>query len=159
MSVGIALSEAEKRQARRVMSEQSMAKMKPPALMNSEANKAFNETRKELQADYEGTLLMLTTDVNRLLHALKDVCMRKGLNPGDEYDAACKAIVVPTEVERQLELRKAVEAEKAMKKGDKDIPGQQKIPGTAPGGKKNKHDDGSTAEAASEVKTSKVKEK
>jgi hypothetical protein len=145
-SAGVALNELERRQTTRQINETSMLNMRHPALVSDEAVKAYIEARKRFRKSYDDTLLMLTTDVNRLLWALKEVCMATGRQPYDEFDKAVKAVSIPSQIENLIDSKASKEAEKAAKAG-KEIPGQKKL--------KSKDgklvDDGSTAEAASDV--------
>lgn len=150
-----ALDEVERRQARRVTAESSIAQMKQPTLMSDDAESTAATKRKELKKEYKDTLPMLTTDFKRLNWALKEVCRKAGLNPGEEFDAAVRACPIPSDVERAINEKAARDAEKAK---DKDIPGQIKMDQPPKKGRGKYKDDGSTAEAAGECITKKIDE-
>lgn len=139
--MSVAFTEMERRHVVRKTCEDGARELKNPGLTSREALKLWNETRKKLEEAYDDTLLMLTTDVQRLIFALRLVKEKHGIDYEEIYNESVDKLPISENISKILAMREEALRQKEEKKNP-DTPGQTKM--------KIKGDDGSQAEAAGE---------
>lgn len=147
--MSIAFAEMERRHVARKACEDGARQLKNPGLTSKEAMKLWTETRKKLEEAYDETLLMLTTDCQRLIFALRLAKEKHGIDYEALYNEAVDKLPVSENISKILAMREEAIRQKEEKKNP-DTPGQTKM--------KIKGDDGSQAEAASECSSRPLEE-
>ena len=139
-------NQIELRHGRRCDIENQAKKLRPPSIHSKASKSDFSKLVNNLTEEFAEECLLVTHDVKVLIMAIY-LMEQDGLMPGAYLDEAWKQC--PLEPERQAELdRRAFEQAEAREKAAKsdkkqgELDGQLKI-----------FDDGSTAEAATDVVT------
>lgn len=129
-----ALSEMEKRHAKRCQKIHESKLLKPPTISDCDSLKEHNKVLKDLQSDFLNECFLVDTDFRVLVAALRRACER--VRPALDVESLCDEIWreqrLDPEVADILNRRKMEEAEareKEFKKHGKiaDIPGQTKL--------------------------------
>ena len=140
-------SEMQKRHGQRCDREKESREIKLPLITDNESVSLFKKVLAGIQTKFLDACFLVTHDFKVLTAALRAVCIKSGVSIDEAIAAAWEEVRMDTETERVLSIRLS-------KEKPEEHPGQMKL-GTVD--KKGKvKDDGSKAEPASEVKTSKL---